>query len=160
MEALRRSGALEEMEKLEKGVDTILTREFDQQGAVLSGGQAQKVAVARSFAKNAPIVFLDEPSSALDPMAEYRMYETIMEVCGGEQDRIAVIISHRLSSAAMADTVCLLQEGKLKEQGTHLELMEQGGIYADMFRKQAESYLQDVESFPGKEGLCPNRISQ
>ncbi len=160
MEALRRSGALEEMEKLEKGVDTILTREFDQQGAVLSGGQAQKVAVARSFAKNAPIVFLDEPSSALDPVAEYRMYETIMEVCGGEQDRIAVIISHRLSSAAMADTVCLLQEGKLKEQGTHLELMEQGGIYADMFRKQAESYLQDVEPFPGKEGLCPNRISQ
>ena len=144
MEALEKSGALEQMEKLEQGVDTILTKEFDEKGAVLSGGQAQKVAVARSFAKNAPIVLLDEPSSALDPVAEYQMYETIMELCGGEREKIAVIVSHRLSSAAMADDVCLLQEGELKEQGSHPELMEQGGIYADMFRKQAESYLQDI----------------
>ena len=151
MEALEKSGALEQMEKLEKGVDTILTREFDDRGAVLSGGQAQKVAVARSFAKDAPIVLLDEPSSALDPVAEYRMYETIMELCDGKKAKdgkgaakIAVIISHRLSSAAMADTICLMQEGELKEQGTHLELMERGGIYADMFLKQAESYLQDA----------------
>lgn len=143
MEALKKSGILEQMEKLERGVDTILTREFDENGAILSGGQAQKVAVARTFAKNAPIVLLDEPSSALDPVAEYQMYETIMELCGGETDKIAVIISHRLSSAAMADTVCLLQEGQLKEQGTHLELMERHGIYADMFMKQAESYLQN-----------------
>lgn len=149
LEALEKSGALEQMEKLEKGVDTILTREFDDHGAVLSGGQAQKVAVARSFAKDAPIVLLDEPSSALDPVAEYRMYETIMELCDGKgakngTAKIAVIISHRLSSAAMADTICLMQEGELKEQGTHLELMERGGIYADMFLKQAESYLQDA----------------
>lgn len=149
LEALEKSGALEQMEKLEKGVDTILTREFDDHGAVLSGGQAQKVAVARSFAKDAPIVLLDEPSSALDPVAEYRMYETIMELCDGKgakngMAKIAVIISHRLSSAAMADTICLMQEGELKEQGTHLELMERGGIYADMFLKQAESYLQDA----------------
>lgn len=143
MEALRKSGILEQMEKLENGVDTILTREFDENGAILSGGQAQKVAVARSFAKDVPIVLLDEPSSALDPVAEYRMYETIMELCGEESEKIAIIISHRLSSAAMADTICLLKEGQLREQGTHSELMEQGGIYADMFRKQAESYLQD-----------------
>lgn len=143
MEALRKSGALEQMEKLEKGVDTVLTREFDENGAVLSGGQAQKIAVARTFAKDAPIVLLDEPSSALDPIAEYQMYETIMELCGKEKDKLAIIISHRLSSAAMADTICLLQEGQLKEQGTHLELMEKRGIYADMFRKQAESYLQN-----------------
>ena len=85
---------------------------------MLSGGQAQKVAVARSFAKDAPIVLLDEPSSALDPVAEYRMYETIMELCDGKKAKdgkgaakIAVIISHRLSSAAMADTICLMQEG-------------------------------------------------
>ncbi len=72
------------------------------------------------------------------------MYETIMELCNRETDKISIIISHRLSSAAMADAICLLQEGRLKEQGTHLELMEQGGVYADMFRKQAESYLQEV----------------
>lgn len=143
MEALRKSGALEQMEKLEKGVDTVLTREFDENGAVLSGGQTQKIAVARTFAKDAPIVLLDEPSSALDPIAEYQMYETIMELCGREKDKLAIIISHRLSSAAMADTICLLQDGQLKEQGTHMDLMEKQGIYADMFMKQAESYLQN-----------------
>ncbi len=148
--ALRESGALEQMEHLEHGVDTILTREFDDNGAVLSGGQAQKVAVARSFAKDAPIVLLDEPSSALDPVAEYQMYETIMELCdakkvGAEQQKkIAIIISHRLSSGAMADTICLMQEGEMKEKGTHLELMQKRGIYADMYLKQAESYLQDA----------------
>lgn len=145
--ALQKSGALEQMEQLEKGVDTILTREFDDTGVVLSGGQAQKVAVARCFAKDAPIVLLDEPSSALDPVAEYRMYETIMELCGGRSDKLAVIISHRLSSAAMADTVCLLQGGRLAEEGTHPELMKRDGIYADMFRKQAESYMQDAAGF-------------
>ena len=143
VEALQKSGALEQMEKLEKGVDTVLTREFDENGAVLSGGQAQKIAVARTFAKDAPVVLLDEPSSALDPMAEYQMYETIMKLCGREKDKIAIIISHRLSSAAMADTICLLQDGRLREQGTHLDLMEKHGIYADMFMKQAESYLQN-----------------
>lgn len=143
IEALKKSGALEQMEKLEKGVDTVLTREFDENGAVLSGGQAQKIAVARTFAKDAPIVLLDEPSSALDPIAEYQMYETIMELCGREKDKLAIIISHRLSSAAMADTICLLQDGQLKEQGTHLDLMGKQGIYADMFMKQAESYLQN-----------------
>lgn len=142
MEALKKSGAREQVEKLEKGADTILTREFDENGAILSGGQAQKIAVARAFAKDAPVVLLDEPSSALDPIAEYQMYETIMELCGRERDKIAIIISHRLSSASMADTICLLQEGQLKEQGTHLDLMEKHGIYADMFMKQAESYLQ------------------
>ncbi len=144
MEALQKSGVLEQVMQLEKGADTILTREFDDRGVVLSGGQAQKIAVARTFAKKAPIVILDEPSSALDPVAEYQMYETIMELCNEETDKISIIISHRLSSAAMADTICLMQEGRLEEQGTHLELMEQGGIYADMYRKQAESYLQDI----------------
>lgn len=148
--ALEKSGILAEIEKLDKGVDSILTREFDDSGVILSGGQAQKVAVARSFAKDAPIILLDEPSSALDPIAEYTMYETIMDLCkpsrnGKGQEKLAIIISHRLSSAAMADTVVLLQEGELKEQGSHLELMERRGIYANMFLKQAESYLQDVK---------------
>lgn len=151
IEAMKKSGAFEDIQKLEKGVDSVLTREFDENGVVLSGGQAQKVAVARSFAKDTAVVLLDEPSSALDPVAEYQMYEKIMDLCDetytcafGEQKKIAVIISHRLSSAAMADRICLMQNGSMTEQGTHLELMEQGGAYADMFLKQAESYLQDT----------------
>lgn len=165
MDALLKSGALEDIEKLPKGADSVLTREFDPEGVILSGGQAQKVAVARSFAKDRPILLLDEPSSALDPVAEYQMYETIMELCDetyagklGEQAKIAVIISHRLSSAAMADRICLMQHGEMTEQGTHQELMELGGSYADMFLKQAESYLQDITLQAGnlqKEGREP-----
>ena len=93
------------------------------------------------------------------------MYETIMELCDetyagklGEQAKIAVIISHRLSSAAMADRICLMQHGEMTEQGTHQELMELGGSYADMFLKQAESYLQDITFQAGnlqKEGREP-----
>ncbi|MFQ8600888.1 MAG: ATP-binding cassette domain-containing protein [Oscillospiraceae bacterium] len=130
-----------------KREDTILTREFDDAGAVLSGGQFQKIAVARAFAKECPIVLLDEPSSALDPVAEYEMYETIMKLCNtpvGRQQKLSIIISHRLSSAAMADTIYLFENGRIIERGNHRELMRQNGSYADMFRKQAENYLQEV----------------
>ncbi len=142
--ALRESGVLEKAQSLEHGVDTRLTREFDEKGAVLSGGENQKIAVARAFAKASPVVILDEPSSALDPIAEYMMYETIMrlcEECDPEKGKIAIIISHRLSSAALSDHVYMLEDGKLIEHGTHKELMLQDGAYADMFRKQAKAYL-------------------
>lgn len=145
--ALRESGVYEKVETLPKREDTILTREFDDAGAVLSGGQFQKIAVARAFAKECPIVLLDEPSSALDPVAEYEMYETIMKLCNtpvGRQQKLSVIISHRLSSAAMADTIYLFENGRIIERGNHRELMRQNGSYADMFRKQAENYLQEV----------------
>ncbi|MBE6763816.1 MAG: ABC transporter ATP-binding protein [Ruminococcaceae bacterium] len=142
--ALRESGVLEKAESLEHGVDTRLTREFDEKGAVLSGGENQKIAVARAFAKASPVVILDEPSSALDPIAEYMMYETIMRLCSEcdpEKGKIAIIISHRLSSAALSDHVYMLQDGKLIEHGTHRELLALNGAYAEMFRKQAEAYL-------------------
>ena len=135
------------METLPKREDTILTREFDDEGAVLSGGQFQKIAVARAFAKECPVVLLDEPSSALDPVAEYEMYETIMKLCNtpiGRQKKLSVIISHRLSSAAMADTIYLFENGRIIERGDHRALMRLDGSYADMFRKQAENYLQEV----------------
>ncbi|WMJ23744.1 ABC transporter ATP-binding protein [Paludicola sp. MB14-C6] len=147
VEALKESGVYDKIESLSNKADTILTREFDDEGAVLSGGQAQKVAVARAFAKDSPIMILDEPSSALDPVAEYEMYETIMKLCDrskGNQKKLSIIISHRLSSAAMADYIYLLENGTVIEEGTHQSLMRQGEVYADMFIKQAESYLQEV----------------
>ncbi len=136
-EALRLSGIQERVEKMAHGMDTVLTREFDDKGEVLSGGEAQKLALARVFAGTAPVVILDEPTSALDPVAEYRIFENMMEACA---DRSLVFISHRLSSAVLADRVYLFEEGRIVESGTHHELMERNGHYADMFRKQAESY--------------------
>ena len=144
IEALRESGVLDKIHTLEHGVDTRLTREFDEKGAVLSGGEQQKIAVSRAFAKASPVVILDEPSSALDPIAEYMMYETIMRLCDEcdpAKGKIAIIISHRLSSAALSDHVYMLADGVLVEHGTHEHLMAQNGAYADMFRKQAEAYL-------------------
>ena len=135
--ALKQSGAYDRVMKMPHGMDTVLTREFDDKGEVLSGGEAQKIALSRVFASDAPVVILDEPTSALDPVAEYQLFENMMKACA---DRAVVFISHRLSSAVPADRVYLFEEGRVVESGTHRELMERGGHYADMFHKQAESY--------------------
>lgn len=135
--ALRQSGAYDRVMKMPHGMDTMLTREFDDKGEVLSGGEAQKIALSRVFASDAPVVILDEPTSALDPVAEYQLFENMMKACA---DRAVIFISHRLSSAVPADRVYLFEEGRVVESGTHRELMERGGHYADMFHKQAESY--------------------
>ena len=137
--ALRQSGAYDRVMKMPHGMDTMLTREFDDKGEVLSGGEAQKIALARVFASDSPVVILDEPTSALDPVAEYQLFENMMAAC---RDRAVVFISHRLSSAVLADRVYLFEEGRITESGTHRALMEQNGHYADMFRKQAESYRE------------------
>jgi len=138
LNALRESGAYEKIEKFENGIDTILTREFDDNGENLSGGEQQKVSLARVFADKTPFVLLDEPSSALDPIAEYKMFENMMRATEG---RSVIFISHRLSSAVLADRVILMDGGVLAEIGTHAELMAKDGKYAAMFRRQAENYL-------------------
>lgn len=136
-EALKRVGVYEKVMSLPQGIHTVLTREFDDSGAVLSGGEYQKIVVARAFANPAPIKVFDEPSSALDPIAEYNLFQAILEESRG---RIMFFISHRLSSVKDADTVFMLEKGKLIEQGTHKELMEQGGKYAAMYKMQAKNY--------------------
>ena len=123
------------------GPDACMTREFDPAGLVLSGGEAQKLAIAHVYAKQNRFVILDEPSSALDPIAEYEMYRTMLDACA---DSGVIFISHRLSSAVLADKIYLIDGGRVAESGTHEQLMEYNGIYADMFRKQAENY-QEVE---------------
>ena len=137
-EALRKSGAWEKISSLPRGTDSTLTREFDEQGINLSGGEAQKVSLARVFAEDAPCIVLDEPSSALDPIAEHKMFENMMRAAKG---RSVVFISHRLSSAVDADRIYLMDGGRIAEVGTHHELMEKKGKYAEMFRLQAENYL-------------------
>ena len=136
--ALGESGAAERIDRLEKGIDTVLTREFDDKGANLSVGEQQKLSLAKVFASDTPFVILDEPSSALDPIAEYKMFENMMRATEG---RNVIFISHRLSSATLADRVILMEGGKIAEIGTHEELLDLGGKYAEMFGRQAENYL-------------------
>ena len=138
--AMKSSGVYDKIKTLTHGADTVLTREFDPEGAVLSGGENQKIAIARIFAKPCDIVIMDEPSSALDPIAEYKMYEAMMEVC---VDKSVVYISHRLSSAVIADRIYLLENGEIVESGTHAELLSLDGKYADMWKKQSEQYQKE-----------------
>ena len=137
-EALKKAGVLERIEQLDKGIDSVMTKEFDEGGCVLSGGESQKVAVARTFIKNSPMKIFDEPSSALDPIAEYKLFNSII---GEGKDHTMLFISHRLSSVKNCDKVFMLEQGRLIEEGTHKELMEKNGSYAAMYKKQAMNYL-------------------
>lgn len=137
--ALKESGIYEKVSALPDGIDTVLTREFDVEGVQLSGGEQQKLAISHVYSKKNRFVILDEPSSALDPIAEYEMYERMNDAC---KDSGMIFISHRLSSAVLADRIYLLENGEVLETGTHKELMEANGRYAEMFRRQAENYAE------------------
>ena len=143
IKALKESDVYADIGKLKNGIDTVLTKEFDPDGAELSGGQRQKIAIARAVAKNSDVILLDEPSSALDPIAEYKMFETMAGLCKNK-DVLSVIVSHRLSSAAVCEKIFVFDKAKLAEYGTHKELIESGGVYAEMFKKQARNYLTEA----------------
>ncbi|MCR5723038.1 MAG: ABC transporter ATP-binding protein/permease, partial [Lachnospiraceae bacterium] len=146
LEALKLAGVYDKIMSLPKKENTILTKEFDDEGAILSGGEFQKVVVARAFVQNSPVKLFDEPSSALDPIAEYTLFDNILKSC---KDNTLVFISHRLSSVQNADKIFLLRHGTVREEGTHKELMALNGLYADMYRKQAENYLAGSNSSEG-----------
>ena len=137
-DALARAGIWDKLNE-SGGLNACMTREFDPEGLVLSGGEAQKMAIAHVYAKQNRFVILDEPSSALDPIAEYEMYRTMLDACS---DCGVIFISHRLSSAVLADKIYLIDGGRVAESGTHEQLMAMDGIYADMFCKQAENYKE------------------
>ncbi len=140
--ALKHSGVWDKISSLPKGADTVLTREFEIDGAGLSGGENQKVSAARLFAQDFQIAILDEPSSALDPIAEYKMYENLIEVT---KNKTVIYISHRLSSAVLSDRIYVLSNGTILESGSHAELMAQNGEYSKMFTLQASSYKGESE---------------
>ena len=136
--ALKLSGVYDKIMTLPQGLETTLTREFDDKGVVLSGGEFQKVVVARAFIRESPVKIFDEPSSALDPVAEYELFDNILTSC---RNHTLLFISHRLSSVQNADWVYLLENGTVKEEGNHKKLMAMNGTYADMYNKQAKNYL-------------------
>ena len=124
---------------LKDGINSQITREFDEEGLLLSGGEKQKVAMARVFAGTGKIIVLDEPSAALDPFAEYNINKRIIEF---SQKKSVVLISHRLTATRMADHIIMLENGEVVESGRHEELMQLDGKYAFMYKVQAEPYLK------------------
>ena len=123
--------------KWSKGLDSYLTKIFEDEGEELSGGEWQKIAIGRTFFHNGSIVILDEPTSSLDPEAEHKIFEHFADLCN---DKGAIFISHRLSSVTMCDKIFVLEGGKVLESGNHKDLLKQGGRYSYLFNLQAEKY--------------------
>ncbi len=135
-----RVGLKDFVEKLEKGTKTNIFKFFDEEGVEPSGGEQQKIAIARALYKDAPVVILDEPTAALDPIAEYEIYRQFNSLVGGKS---AFYISHRLSSCQFCDHIAVFSDGHIAEYGTHAELEKiPDGIYAKMFEAQARYYRE------------------
>ena len=135
---IRRVGLNEKMAELDEGVYSMLGKSYDENGVELSGGERQKVAIARALYKNAPVIILDEPTSALDPLAEAEIYENFNSLIG---DKTAIYISHRMSSSVFCDRILLLDGGTVSGFDTHAALMEKAdGLYYKLFNAQAENY--------------------
>lgn len=129
----------EEIEKLPHGLKTPLRKDYNPEGITLSGGQAQKLALARAFYRDAPIVILDEPSSALDPIAEYRLYESVNRLL---KDKTCIFISHRLSSVRFCNRIVLLEQGGIVGCGSHEELMKKSALYNELWEAQSKPYRE------------------
>lgn len=139
-EVLKQSGLYEDSLKLDHGLDTYLFKTYDEKGTELSGGQKQKTAISRALYRNAPVVILDEPTAALDPVAEYEIYRQFNSLVKG---KTAIYISHRLSSCKFCDKIAVFADDTIKEYGTHdLLANKSNGIYAGMFAAQAQYYVK------------------
>lgn len=136
--ALIKAGFGSKLASLPRGIDTYVYKNFDGEGFEPSGGEGQKIALARALYKNAPIVVLDEPTAALDPRAEYEIYQRFNELVEG---KTAIYISHRLSSTRFCDKIAVFDNGRIIEHGSHEELLQMNGTYAQLFNMQAKFYF-------------------
>ena len=139
-DALEKSGLSEDMKRMNLTVHDIVTKEFDENGVIFSGGQLQKLAIARALAHDREILIMDEPSSALDPLAEQNMFRRLNALSKG---KTLIYITHRISSAVTADMIYFLENGEITEHGSHQELMRLNGKYARLYYMQARSYKEN-----------------
>ena len=138
--ALADAGFGERLKTLERGLDTMLYKDLSEDGVEVSGGEAQKIAIARALYKDAPFIILDEPTAALDPIAEAEIYGKFDEIAG---DKTAVYISHRLSSCKFCDEIAVFHQGRIVQQGSHDALLADGsGKYHELWTAQAQYYTQ------------------
>ena len=152
--ALEKVGLKEKVASLPEGIHTLYSREFGKDGAVLSGGESQRLAIARVFASSADIYILDEPTSSLDPLAERDINNLIISQ---SKDKTIIIIAHRLSTVVDADRIILIEYGKIIEEGTHEELIKLKGKYHEMFMTQATLYVhsEDIKHPRGRTDNIP-----
>lgn len=146
-ESLKAAGLLEKAAELPEGIRTSMNKDLDEKGVTLSGGELQKLMLARALYKDAPVVILDEPTAALDPIAESEMYEKYDGMIRG---RTSIFISHRLSSTRFCDRILFMEKGRITEEGSHEQLMKRKGAYAELFALQAGYYQkkkQEEESY-------------
>ena len=139
-QALTVADVADRVKRMPETIDTPITTALSDDGVDVSGGEAQKIAIARAWYKNAPIMILDEPTAALDPISEYEIYQRFDELIEG---KTAIYVSHRMSSTRFSQRIVVLDHGQLVQDGTHASLMAKSGIYRDLFNAQAQYYTED-----------------
>lgn len=147
MECLRKVGLYEKVQRLPKGSSSLLTKEINQEGIILSGGEYQKLLLARCLYHDRPIYLLDEPTAALDAISENEIYELYDKFSDG---KTCIYVSHRLNSTKFCDRIVLLKDGKIIEEGTHEQLMKKQGEYANMYQIQSSYYKKETNYEEGK----------
>ena len=136
-DCVTRAGLGKRLETMEKGIETCLYKDFDENGVEISGGEAQKLCLARAIYKDSPFIVLDEPTAALDPISEHDIYTKFNGIVG---TRTAIYISHRLSSCRFCDEITVMEDGRIAERGSHDELLDKGGVYKSLWTAQAKYY--------------------
>jgi ATP-binding cassette subfamily B protein len=141
-ECVEKAGLRKKVESLKDNYETYLNRAVYEDALLLSGGETQRLMLARALYKDAPFIILDEPTAALDPIAESEMYQKYNEMTDGKS---SVYISHRLASTRFCDRIILIADAGIAEEGTHEELLQQGGKYAELFEVQSKYYKEGAD---------------
>lgn len=136
-DALNRAGLSKLLNKMPKGIDTYVHMDFDEEGVEISGGEAQRMEIARAIYQDRPFVIMDEPTAALDPIAEHEVYAGFNKMIG---NKTAIYISHRLSSCRFCSDIVVFQDGNIVQRGSHELLVKEKGLYAKMWNAQAQYY--------------------